>query len=112
MLRALGKGCRQTGSRPAGRCRPAAAAMVAPTAIRSSEQNGYSNDRQSASPGPAGLANISQLTRSLSSGGNPESSAATAGHGLLPQADNDDYNSQNEQSRKQAFLETAGAHQT
>jgi type IV secretion system protein TrbI len=88
------------------------AAMVAPTAIRSSEQNGYSNDRQSASPGPAGLANISQLTRSLSSGGNPESGAATTGRGLLPQADSDDYNSQNEQSRKQAFLETAGAHHT
>jgi type IV secretion system protein VirB10 len=88
------------------------AAMVAPTAIRSSEQTGYSSDRQSARPSGNDLANIAQLTRSLSSGGSPESGAATAGRGLLPQADNDDYNSQNEQGRKQAFLETAATHQT
>ncbi len=87
------------------------AAMVAPTAIRSSEQTGYSSDRQSAPAAGNDLANIAQLTRSLSGGGSPESGAATAGRGLLPQADNDDYNSQNEQSRKQAFLETAAAHQ-
>ena len=88
------------------------AAMVAPTAIRSSEQRGYSSDRQSAPAAANDFANISQVTRSLSGGGNPESGAAIAGGGLLPQADNDDYNSQNEQSRKQAFLETAAAHQT
>jgi type IV secretory pathway VirB10-like protein len=52
------------------------------------------------------------LTRSFSGGGSPESGSATAGRALLPQADNDDYNSQNEQDRKQAFLETAATHQT
>ena len=88
------------------------AAMVAPTAIRSSEETGYSSDRQSATPGGNDLANIAQLTRSLSGGGSPESSTATAGRGLLPQADNDDYYSQNEQGRKQAFLEAAATHQT
>ncbi|HEX4074635.1 MAG TPA: TrbI/VirB10 family protein [Candidatus Acidoferrales bacterium] len=88
------------------------AAMVAPTAIRSSEQTGYSSDRQFAPPGGNDLENIAQLTRSLPGGGNRESGAATAGRGLLPPADNDDYNSQNEQGRKQAFLETAATHQT
>jgi type IV secretory pathway VirB10-like protein len=88
------------------------AAMVAPTAVRSSEQTGDSGDRQSAPPAGNDLANIGQLTRSLSGGGSPESGTASAGRGLLQQADSDDYNSQNEQSRKQAFLETAAAHQT
>jgi type IV secretion system protein VirB10 len=86
--------------------------MVAPTAIRSSEQMGYSSDRQSAPPGGNDLANVAQLTRSLSGGGSPESGAAATGHGLLPQADNDDYNNQNEQGRKQTFLETAATHET
>jgi hypothetical protein len=86
--------------------------MVAPTAIRSSEPTGYSGDRQSAQAAGDDLANIPQLTRGLSGGGNPGASGATAGRGLLPPAENDDYNGQNEQSRKQAFLETAAAHQT
>lgn len=97
------------------------AAMVAPTAIRSSGQSSYANSQYNAASyrgggnlpaGTGNLAKISQLTRNLAgSGDHSDSGAAAAEHAFLPQAGRDDYNDQNEQSRKEAFLEAARRHQ-
>lgn len=87
------------------------AAMIAPTAIRSSEQSGDLAGQYREIPAAADdPANIPQLTRNPVSGApNADGSARSR---LVPPSDTDDYMNQNEQSRKEAFLEAAAAHQT
>jgi type IV secretion system protein TrbI len=98
------------------------AAMIAPTAIRSSGQSSYANSQYNAASYRGGgnlptstgdLTKISQLTRSLAGSGDDSHSGGAAGaeRVFLPQAGRDDYNDQNEQNRKEAFLESARRHQ-
>jgi hypothetical protein len=84
--------------------------MIAPTSIRSSEHGDYSVN--SASGFPATAANISLPTSaSMSALARPDSTGNTM-RGIVSGSDLDDYNTQNEQTRKQAFLDSAAAHQT
>jgi len=89
------------------------AAMIAPTAIHSSEQGGYSAGQSARVPTTgADVASVSQLARNLISGAGNTNSGANPGRAIVPSRDADDYTDQNEQTRKQAFLETAATHQT
>lgn len=86
------------------------AAMIAPTAIRSSEHGDYSANSPLGFPVTA--ANISLPTSaSMPTVARADSTGNTM-HGVVSGNDVDDYNTQNEQTRKQAFLDSAAAHQT
>jgi type IV secretion system protein TrbI len=96
------------------------AAMIAPTAIRNSEPTGYNNELRSTPDNSTGnpptvagdLAKISELTKNLTTTGASSDSAAVAtGRALLRQPNGDEYNNQNEQNRKQVFLEAARSQQ-
>ncbi len=89
------------------------AAMIAPTAIHTLEQGGYSAGQSSTVPTTgADVASVSQLARSLISGAGNTNSAANPSRSIVPPRDTDDFTDQNEQTRKQAFLEAAATHET
>ena len=89
------------------------AAMIAPTAIHSSEQSGYSAGQHGAAATPgADPESVLQLARNLSSGGGNVTGSATPRNALASPNDVDESTNQNEQTRKQAFLEAAAVHQT
>ncbi len=84
--------------------------MIAPTSIRSSEHGDYSAN--SASGFSATAANLSLPTSaSIPAVARPDSTGNRM-RGIVSGSDLDDYNAQNEQTRKQAFLDSAAAHQT
>ena len=82
------------------------AAMVAPTAIHSSEPGGLGASRESPTAPQNDLSTLATLSRSLAqNGGNTAINSAGVGHDI-------DYDGQNDQSRKESFLQNAATHQT
>ncbi len=82
------------------------AAKVAPTAIHASEPGGLSAGRESSTAPQNDLSTLAALSRSLpQNGGNPASVSAVAGR-------DNEYEGQNDQARKESFLQNASAHQT
>jgi type IV secretion system protein VirB10 len=82
------------------------AAMVAPTAIHASEPGGLSVDRQSSRPSAIDTSALAALSRILpQNGGNPTLTSAAA-------ARENEYDGQNDQARKETFLQNAATHRT
>jgi type IV secretion system protein VirB10 len=83
------------------------AAMVAPTAIHASEPGGLSAGRESSTAPQNDLSTLAALSRSLpQNGGNATMTSAAAATG------DNEYDGQNDQARKESFLQNASAHQT
>jgi type IV secretion system protein VirB10 len=81
------------------------AAMVAPTAIHTNEQGGFGVERQSSTASPSDLSTLAAISRSLPQNGGITATTAAS-------ARDNDYDAQNDQARKESFLQNAAGRQT
>jgi type IV secretion system protein VirB10 len=82
------------------------AARLAPTAIHVSAQGGFGVERQSSTPSLGDPSILSALSRSV-----PQNSGNTIMTAAAPARENE-YDGQNDQARKESFLQNAATHQT